>query len=218
MFGCFLRKFKHWFSVCFLRKKTHIQSKSSSSLIGKSNHVSGCIPIFLVKTRTSSVIPMPPKSRSSKSNSNSIYDLNESAFIFVEIMGGSLPLFDVLDLKKREKSERFGFSVMEESMGGASLPSGPNKKKRCVNYFYKPSIGDYYYGQGHPLKPHRIRMAHNLFGFCQSSASGSIGAAVKLNRGDADIPFNWVGGLHHAKKLEASGFCYIMLGILDQTE
>ena len=23
-------------------------------------------------------------------------------------------------------------------------------------------VGNYYYGQGHPMKPHRIRMAHNL--------------------------------------------------------
>ena len=23
-------------------------------------------------------------------------------------------------------------------------------------------IGNYYYGQGHPMKPHRIRMTHNL--------------------------------------------------------
>ncbi|OVA20789.1 Histone deacetylase superfamily [Macleaya cordata] len=57
-----------------------------------------------------------------------------------------------------------------------------------------------------------------LFGFCQASAGGSIGAAVKLNRGDADIALNWAGGLHHAKKCEASGFCYvndIVLGILE---
>ena len=25
----------------------------------------------------------------------------------------------------------------------------------------------------------------------------------------ADICINWSGGLHHAKKFEASGFCYI---------
>lgn len=170
-------------------------------------------------------------------------------------------------------------------MGGASLPSGPDAKKRRVTYFYEPTIGDYYYGQGHPMKPHRIRMAHNLivhyslhrrmeinrpfpaapddirrfhtdeyvdflstvspetlgentfsrqlkrfnvgedcpvfdglFNFCQASAGGSIGAAVKLNRGDADIAINWAGGLHHAKKSEASGFCYvndIVLGILE---
>ncbi|KAH0660743.1 hypothetical protein KY289_029491 [Solanum tuberosum] len=170
--------------------------------------------------------------------------------------------------------------------GGASLPStGTDARKRRVSYFYEPTIGDYYYGQGHPMKPHRIRMAHNLivhyylhrrmeisrpfpagaddirrfhspdyvdflasvspetlhdhthsrhlkrfnvgedcpvfdglFGFCQASAGGSIGAAVKLNRQDADITINWAGGLHHAKKSEASGFCYvndIVLGILE---
>ncbi|CAK9137559.1 unnamed protein product [Ilex paraguariensis] len=171
------------------------------------------------------------------------------------------------------------------ALGGVSLPSGPDAKKRRVTYFYEPTIGDYYYGQGHPMKPHRIRMAHNLivhyalhrrmeinrpfpagpddirrfhsddyvdflasvtpdtlhdhtharhlkrfnvgedcpvfdgiFGFCQASAGGSIGAAVKLNRKDADIAINWAGGLHHAKKSEASGFCYvndIVLGILE---
>lgn len=29
-------------------------------------------------------------------------------------------------------------------------------------YFYDPEIGQYYYGQGHPMKPHRVRMAHSL--------------------------------------------------------
>ncbi|KAK1407222.1 hypothetical protein QVD17_38836 [Tagetes erecta] len=175
--------------------------------------------------------------------------------------------------------------VESSSMTGASLPSGPDGKKRRVCYFYEPSIGDFYYGQGHPMKPHRIRMAHSLiihyslhrrmeiirpfpagpedirnfhsddyveflssvtpetvhdhthtrqlkrfnvgedcpvfegiFEFCQASAGGSIGAAVKLNRQDADIAVNWAGGLHHAKKSEASGFCYvndIVLGILE---
>ncbi|XP_074589132.1 histone deacetylase 6-like isoform X2 [Curcuma longa] len=184
---------------------------------------------------------------------------------------------------------------------GASLPSAScwDGQRRRVSYFYEPTIGDYYYGQGHPMKPHRIRMAHNLvvhyalhrlmeisrpfpasatdivrfhseeyvdflasvspataalasaqgqlaydsasasasarqlkrfnvgedcpvfeglFEFCQASAGGSIGAAVKINRGDADIAINWAGGLHHAKKCEASGFCYvndIVLGILE---
>jgi histone deacetylase 1/2 len=34
--------------------------------------------------------------------------------------------------------------------------------KNRVCYFYDNDIGNYYYGQGHPMKPHRIRMAHNL--------------------------------------------------------
>jgi len=57
-----------------------------------------------------------------------------------------------------------------------------------------------------------------MFEYCQISAGGSVGGAVKLNKGEADICINWAGGLHHAKKSEASGFCYvndIVLGILE---
>ena len=43
-----------------------------------------------------------------------------------------------------------------------------------------------------------------LFEFCQISAGGSVGGAVKLNHNQADIAINWAGGLHHAKKSEAS--------------
>lgn len=150
---------------------------------------------------------------------------------------------------------------------------------RKVAYFYDSDIGNYHYGQGHPMKPHRVRMAHNiivnsglhrkmdvyrpqllsasqltrfhsddyinflrlitpdnmgdyirqlqrfnvgedcpvfdgLYEFCQLSASGSIGGAIQLNQGKADIAINWAGGLHHAKKSEASGFCYVRLRFL----
>jgi histone deacetylase 1/2 len=37
----------------------------------------------------------------------------------------------------------------------------------------------------------------------------SQAAAQRVNSGAADIAINWAGGLHHAKKSEASGFCYI---------
>lgn len=39
-----------------------------------------------------------------------------------------------------------------------------------------------------------------------------------MNNKLCDIAINWAGGLHHAKKCEASGFCYIndlVLGILE---
>lgn len=29
-------------------------------------------------------------------------------------------------------------------------------------FIFIGDIGNYYYGQGHPMKPHRIRMTHNL--------------------------------------------------------
>jgi len=154
---------------------------------------------------------------------------------------------------------------------------------RKVCYYYDNDVGNYYYGQGHPMKPHRIRMTHNLlvnyglyrkmqiyraartsqedmtrfhsddyikflkhirpdnmndyqkqmqrfnvgedcpvfdglFEFCQISAGGSIAGAVKLNKQQTEVCINWAGGLHHAKKSEASGFCYvndIVLAILE---
>ncbi|XP_047147285.1 histone deacetylase 19 [Vigna umbellata] len=167
--------------------------------------------------------------------------------------------------------------------GSNSLPSAPDGVKRKVCYFYDPEVGNYYYGQGHPMKPHRIRMTHallahygllqhmqvhkpfpardrdlcrfhaddyvaflrsitpetqqdhlrqlkrfnvgedcpvfdGLYSFCQTYAGGSVGGAVKLNHDQCDIAVNWAGGLHHAKKCEASGFCYvndIVLAILE---
>ncbi|CAM9107494.1 unnamed protein product, partial [Scytosiphon promiscuus] len=162
-------------------------------------------------------------------------------------------------------------------------------EKRRVSYFYQGDIGHYYYGPGHPMKPHRLKLAHHLllsynlyremdvyrphlassaelmrfhqadyinflekvqpgpargqgtgpqqqqtkfsvgeftdcpvfeglYRFCQSYTGASIDGAIKLNHNMADICVNWSGGLHHAKKAEASGFCYvndIVLAILE---
>ncbi|KAJ2366824.1 histone deacetylase, partial [Coemansia sp. RSA 2607] len=146
-----------------------------------------------------------------------------------------------------------------------------------------PDVGNFHYGPGHPMKPHRIRMTHNLvmsyelykkmsiyraapatcqemtqfhsddyvdflhrvtpenasqfqrdlskynfeedcpvfdgmFDLFSLSAGSSMEGAARLNRGLSDICINWSGGLHHAKKCEASGFCYIndiVLAILE---
>ena len=157
--------------------------------------------------------------------------------------------------------------------------------KKRVAYYYEPDVGSFYYGEGHPMKPQRMRMTHHLllgyglykdldvyiphratdtemssfhseeyvnflrcvtldnikdysaqskrfkvgehtdcplfeglYEFCQRSAGGGIDGARALNEGHADIAINWSGGLHHAKRAEASGFCYvndIVLGILE---
>ncbi len=155
---------------------------------------------------------------------------------------------------------------------------------RVVEYFYDPDIGNYYYGSGHPMKPHRVRLTHHLllnyglyrqmnvfrplkatkeemsmfhksdyldflrlctpddeeryanqmgrfnvgqadcpiFGdlyeYCQVYSGASLSAAMRLNAKRSDIVVNWSGGMHHAKKSEASGFCYvndIVLAILE---
>ncbi|KAI0068482.1 histone deacetylase RPD3 [Artomyces pyxidatus] len=155
--------------------------------------------------------------------------------------------------------------------------------RRRVSYYYDPDVGSYSYGLGHPMKPLRMRITHELltaydmlgkmdvlratraspevmssfhtdeyvhflhrvtpetaeeltyqgtrflvgddnpafegvFEFCSISAGGTIAAAKRITSGAADIAINWAGGLHHAKKREASGFCYIndiVLGILE---
>lgn len=37
-----------------------------------------------------------------------------------------------------------------------------NNDKKRVAYFYDSDIGNYAYVTGHPMKPHRIRLAHSL--------------------------------------------------------
>ncbi|ENH61603.1 Histone deacetylase RPD3 [Fusarium oxysporum f. sp. cubense race 1] len=161
-------------------------------------------------------------------------------------------------------------------LGSVAL-NGSSPKK--VAYFYDSDIGNYAYVTGHPMKPHRIRLAHSLimqynlyqkmeiyrakpatrgemtqfhtddyidflqkvtpdnmdsfmreqgkynvgddcpvfdglFEFCGISAGGSMEGAARLNRQKCDIAINWAGGLHHAKKCEASGFCYVNISLI----
>ena len=37
-----------------------------------------------------------------------------------------------------------------------------SSNKKCVAYFYDSDVGNYAYTAGHPMKPHRIRLAHGL--------------------------------------------------------
>ena len=57
-----------------------------------------------------------------------------------------------------------------------------------------------------------------MYEYCQRYTAGSLLASTKIATGESDISINWAGGLHHAKKFEASGFCYVndcVLGILE---
>jgi len=48
----------------------------------------------------------------------------------------------------------------------------------------------------------------NIKEFSVRYASASVNAAQLINSGAHDIVINWAGGLHHAHKSEASGFCF----------
>jgi len=48
-----------------------------------------------------------------------------------------------------------------------------------------------------------------LWDFCCRYTGASLAAAQRLNVKDCQIAINWSGGLHHARRGEASGFCYV---------
>jgi histone deacetylase 1/2 len=166
-------------------------------------------------------------------------------------------------------------SNLDHQQGEVDLrPFQSMTSRSRVAYYYDEEIGNFYYDEGHPMKPVRVRMTHSLvlayglhqymqvfrprratpvemmhfhspeyvkflqnataentancaqeldkfclgldcpvfddlFEYCQISAGGSISAAQRLNAGLCDIAINWAGGLHHARKAQASGFCYI---------
>lgn len=60
-----------------------------------------------------------------------------------------------------------GNSYKSATMSTTVAPFSPTSESsssnpRRVAYFYDPDVGNYVYYLGHPMKPHRIRMAHNL--------------------------------------------------------
>jgi len=84
----------------------------------------------------------------------------------------------------------------------------PNNSKEYLSQLQRFNLGPYT----------DCPIFEGLYKFCQLYTGGSIDGAMKLNYGEADIAINWSGGLHHAKKSEASGFCYIndiVLSILE---
>lgn len=87
------------------------------------------------------------------------------------------------------------------------MPDTMHDSERELKRFNLGSLGQY-----------DCPVFEGMYQFCQLYTGGSIDGAHKLNQGVADIAINWAGGLHHAKKSEASGFCYIndvVLAILE---
>ena len=59
---------------------------------------------------------------------------------------------------------------------------------------------------------------YGLGDFCRMSGTGSVLGAHYINEGWSQTSINWCGGLHHAKRSEAIGFCYLndcVLAILE---
>ena len=57
-----------------------------------------------------------------------------------------------------------------------------------------------------------------MYDYLTTAAGGSLACASHLITGLSDVSISYLGGLHHAKMAEASGFCYIndiVLGIIE---
>ncbi|KAK9894760.1 hypothetical protein P389DRAFT_101043 [Cystobasidium minutum MCA 4210] len=161
---------------------------------------------------------------------------------------------------------------------GVGVHSAPK-----VSYFFPKGVGEYHFGERHPMKPQRLTLTNHLvlgyglhkymdiyqprrateeellsfhdedyidflsrvtpqnvsqfsnvlskfnigddcpvfdgmYDYFKQCAGAAIAAGKKLAAGHTDIAIAWPGGLHHAKKFEASGFCYIndiVLAILE---
>lgn len=66
----------------------------------------------------------------------------------------------------------------------AAASSSSNGNSSRVAYFYDPDVGNYVYYLGHPMKPHRIRMAHNLivnYGLCDEEETIVSDGSRSLN-------------------------------------
>jgi histone deacetylase 1/2 len=69
-----------------------------------------------------------------------------------------------------------------------------------------------------PIFTRLCTVFQDLMLLLQLYAGGSRDGALHLMEGKAEVAFNWAGGMHHAKRAEASGFCYvndIVLAILE---
>lgn len=51
---------------------------------------------------------------------------------------------------------------MSAPTGSSTANNGITPRAKKVAYFYDSDVGNYAYVAGHPMKPHRIRMAHSL--------------------------------------------------------
>ncbi|PLW05173.1 hypothetical protein PCASD_24464 [Puccinia coronata f. sp. avenae] len=197
--------------------------------------------------------------------------------------------FDFDPLKPNRPQASTSAAEQQEPSWKSAEPSVRAHSPARVSYYFPKGVGDYHFGKGHPMKPHRLTILNHLvagyglhhhmeyhsprlasreelgsfhsssyldflernnirlsedpkssnqttshqgehntgedcpmfdgiYDFCRQYAGASLMASRKLNSGTSDITINWSGGLHHAKKSEASGFCYvndIVIGIIE---
>jgi len=113
--------------------------------------------------------------------------------------------------RERERERVVFFPACAHPTSPASLPS-------TLIIFPPPSFSFFSFQLARFNMGEDCPVFDGLYDFCRLYTGASITGATRLNHGLSDVAINWAGGLHHAKKAEASGFCYVndlVLAILE---
>lgn len=111
----------------------------------------------------------------------------------------SYGLHKIMDLYETRAAtkEEMGQFHSEDYINFLSKVSPDNLSKMPRGTLEKYNIGD------------DCPIFQNIYDYSALYAGASLDASRKLNNDQSDIAINWSGGLHHAKKTNPSGFCYI---------
>lgn len=85
------------------------------------------------------------------------------------------------------------------------------EKRRTEQTKFKNECGKYHIGISEAMDN---PIFDGMYDFSALSAGASLAGARKLGKNECDIAINWAGGLHHAMKGHAHGFCYVNDGVL----
>lgn len=103
---------------------------------------------------------------------------------------------DLYRPRRATKEEMMAFHA-EEYMDFLQRVTPDNVKEFTNKVLTKFNIGD------------DCPIFDGMYDYSSIYTGASLDASRKLINEQSDIAINWSGGLHHAKKFEASGFCYI---------
>ena len=132
MFVCFLRKFKHWLPVCFLRKKP---TSGPSLLLHQSEN-----PTPSLDESSYSISDSDATKTTLLQNRFRFHLRSERVGVHLRRNHGWKFTFVWCPRLEEKREERVIWVFGDgRKHGGALLPSGPDTKKRRVSYFYEPS-------------------------------------------------------------------------------
>ncbi|KAJ3162881.1 histone deacetylase [Geranomyces variabilis] len=114
----------------------------------------------------------------------------------------------VIYRSRRASDEELGWYHGKEYIDILKTPAAEFERR------YTPDERDNYGVTNSRSEYNDCPLFEGVYNFSRWSAGATIDAAKLISNGNADIAINWSGGLHHAQKNSAYGFCYTNDGVL----